>query len=185
MFLDLAFGIIVSIIAGGLFKINQSGILVPVLIFSILPDLDFVIYKIFGIARDKGYKHRELFHAPLLYLPLGTLAILFLAGKEFAICFLLVSILHFLHDSIAYGRGVAWLYPFSRNGYAFVYEYSRAVKKGLWQKVFVFDKGYTEYFDRMHGDEDWIRNIYFKLHPIAIVELAAFFLAIAWLAHEL
>ena len=90
----------------------------------------------------------------------------------------MVSALHFVHDSIAYGRGIKWLWPFSKKSYAFIYLYSRIVKKGLWQAIFVFDKQYLEYFDKEHGDENWIENIYKKWHPIAIIEFSSFLLSL-------
>ncbi len=74
-----------------------------------------------------------------------------------------------------------WLYPFSNNSYAFLYEYSRVIKKGLWQWVFVFNEKNLDKWDEEHGDEDWIKNIYYRLHPIAAIEFGIFFIALIWL----
>ncbi len=174
MFLDFAFAILVSILANVFFDIPLASIIYFALFFSILPDLDFVIYKIFGIHQDKAYKHRDLFHYPLLYLPIGFF-LLFLISKTLAFIFLVISVLHFLHDSIAYGRGIKWLFPFSKNSFAFIYLYSRVVKLGLWQWIFVFNDKNLAKWDDEHGDENWIENIYYKAHPIAIIEFSTFF----------
>lgn len=177
MFLDFAFAFLTAIAAKIYFDISIIPTVYFALLFSILPDLDFVIYKIFGIYQDKGYKHRDLFHYPLLYLPIGF-AILFVFSKILAIIFLIISTLHFLHDSIAYGRGVKWLFPFSKNSFAFIYLYSRVVKIGLWQWVFVFNDKNLGKWDKEHGDENWIENIYYKVHPIAIIEFGVFFISL-------
>ncbi|MDD4333144.1 MAG: metal-dependent hydrolase [Patescibacteria group bacterium] len=173
MFLDFAFGIITSILTSYYCQTALTPLLYYCVLFSILPDLDFIIYKIFKIKQDKGYKHRDLFHYPLLYLPLGGL-LLILFNKILFWPFLIISFFHFMHDSIMYGRGVKWLFPFSENSYAFIYEYSRVKKWGLWQWVFVFNEKNLEQWDEEHGDEDWIQNIYYAHHPIAIIEFGAF-----------
>ncbi|MBU0722400.1 metal-dependent hydrolase [Patescibacteria group bacterium] len=147
MFLDFAFAILTSIVAKTYFDISIISTIYFGILFSILPDIDFVIYKIFGIHQDKGYKHRDLFHCPLLYLPIGFV-ILFIFSKTLAIIFLVISTLHFLHDSIAYGRGIKWLFPFSKNSFAFVYLYSRVVKVGLWQWAFIFNNKNLDEWDQ-------------------------------------
>ena len=177
MFLDFAFAILISAWASVFFNTPIVSIIYFALVFSILPDLDFVIYKIFGIHQGKNYKHKDLFHYPLLYLPIGF-SLLILTSKILAIIFLIVSILHFMHDSITYGRGVKWLFPFSKNSFAFIYLYSRVVKIGLWQWVFIFNDKNLDKWDEEHGDENWIKNIYYNLHPIAIVEFGVFFVSL-------
>lgn len=177
MFLDFAFAIITSVVADNYFNIPSVSIIYFALLFSILPDLDFIIYKVAGIHQDKLYKHRDLFHYPLLYLPIGGILLL-LINKNLAIIFLIISSLHFIHDSIAYGRGVKWMFPFSKNSFAFIYLYSREVKSGLWQWVFIFNDKNLDKWDEEHGDEDWINHIYYKLHPIATIEFIAFFISL-------
>lgn len=178
MLLDIALGILVAVFLDIFFELNFFVVLFFSIVFSLLPDLDFIIYKILGIHEDKGYKHRDLFHSPLLYLPIGTILIYLTFGKIIAIAFLIISTLHFLHDSIACGRGIKWLYPFSQNSYAFIYEYSRIRRKGIWKPVFIFDEKYLKYFDKKHGDENWIENIYKSWHPIAIIETGVFVISI-------
>lgn len=177
MFLDIGLGIIFALIFHQSFNLGIGYLLFWGILFSLLPDLDFIIYKILKIEADKGYKHRDLFHYPLIYLSIGTL-LAYLFSKPLAWLFLAVSFLHFAHDSIAYGRGIKWLFPFKKEGYAFFYLFSRVNKRGLWKAIFVFDEKAIEKFDIEHGDEDWIKNIFYKLHPIAIIEFLVFFIAL-------
>ena len=181
MLLDIAIGIFGASLIAKFMNVDPGALIGRGVLFSLLPDLDFIIYRIFRIHPDKGYKHRELFHYPLLYLPIGYLLLRLTAGQAIALTFALVSFLHFAHDSIAYGRGVTWLYPFDRRGYAFIYLYSRVVKKGLWQPIFIFDRAAIEKFDREHGDEEWIKHIFWQRHTIAIVELAGFLASLVYL----
>src|SRR3989344_1391148 len=173
--LDFAFGIFATIFANHYYGVDIFPFILIALLFSVLPDLDFLIYKIFKIHPDKGYKHRELFHYPLIYLPVGFLLLL-LFSKLMAFTFLIISFLHFIHDSITYGRGLRWLYPFSKNNYAFFYLYAQP--KGLRKLIFIFRENELEKFDKEYGDENWIENIYYKLHPIAIFEFGVFLAAL-------
>ena len=181
MFLDIGLGIITAILFSFYFHFELSFLLVPAIIFSLLPDLDFVLYKVFDIHPEKGYKHRDLFHYPLLYSLVGFVAIYIFFNRWYPWLFLVISFLHFVHDSIAYGRGIKWLWPFSKDGYAFFYFYSRVNKKGLWQPVFIFNEEAIKKFDEKHGDEDWIKNIYLKFHPIAAIETLVFIISLLWL----
>ena len=175
--LDFAFGIFATIFANHYYGVDIFPFILIALLFSVLPDLDFLISRIFKIHPDKGYKHRELFHYPLIYLPAGFLLLLPFS-KLIAVTFLIISFFHFIHDSIAYGRGVQWLYPFSKSSYAFFYVYSRVEKWGLWQWIWIFDEKTTKKFDEEHGDENWIQNIYYKFHPIVIFEFGVFLIAL-------
>lgn len=179
MFLDIAIGIFTGIIINFFSNGHTNSFITYSIFFALLPDLDFVIYKIFDLSPDKGYKHRDLFHNPLIYLPLGCLLIFIINGNKFIILsFIIISLLHFIHDSIAYGRGIKWLYPFSNNSYAFFYLYSKVIKRGLWKLLFIFNSESIPKFDKEHGDENWIKNIYLKWHPIAIIEFSFFIISL-------
>jgi len=170
MFLDVGIGILTTIYIGFLFKANLTvWLLVCGIIFSLLPDVDFIKYF---YLKDKmeGYKHRDALHLPILYLPIGTLIVYLFLGKVLALIFFVSSFLHFIHDSMFIGRGIKWLYPFSNNGYAFLYMYSRKVKNGLWKPLFIFNEEKIRLFDSEHGDADWFKNIYLKWHPFAVLE---------------
>jgi len=186
MFLDFALGIFSVIFLGCLFDFNPGfWYFFAGCLMTLLPDSDFIFY-LFKRRKDKDRKddhdHRDYIHYPLIYLPVGSLVFYLLGGKEWAALFLLCSFLHFLHDSIAVGWGVKWLYPFSKNNFAFFYLYSRKKKKGLRKWVFSFDKENLSYYVGEHGDDNWIKNIYYKWHPIAIVEFLFFVLSLITLA---
>ncbi len=152
-------------------------LLVAGIAFALLPDIDFVRY-FFLEDKMEGYKHRDFLHLPLLYIPFGAVAAYFLLGNTYAAMFALGSVLHFIHDSFGIGRGVKWLYPFSRSGYAFLYIYSGSVRRGLWKPLFVFDEAAIKSFDLEHGDREWLRNVYFRWHPLAIIEFSVFIISI-------
>jgi hypothetical protein len=180
MFLDIGLGILSAI-----FVSQSSGAPLTIwfifagILFALLPDIDFLIHIFQKKShRHNAYEHRSIVHLPLLYIPAGSLLLWLLLGPAWAMLFAFASTLHFLHDSIGIGRGVQWLFPFSRSGYAFLYMHSRVVKRGLWQLVFIFNKKTTAQFDKDHGDDNWIKNIYLTYHPFALFEYIGFFLSI-------
>lgn len=179
MFLDIGVGILVSILISSIFEIKLTLLLIGLgILFALGPDLDFLyLYAKKHNSKD-DYKHRDVIHFPLIYLPVGTVFILFLFGKIWAVLFFLTSFFHFVHDSIAVGWGVKWLFPFSRKNIAFFYLYSSKLRRGLRKTIFVFDKKKLPVIVAEHGDKDWIKNIYFKWHPIAIVEFMVFVISL-------
>ncbi|NTW46340.1 MAG: hypothetical protein HGB18_04815 [Candidatus Moranbacteria bacterium] len=179
MFLDIGIGILSSIGVSAAFGIPLSfGTVTAGILLSLGPDLDY-LYHIFRRGHgENDFEHRNLLHLPLLYLPIGTAVAFLLAGPMPAVLFLVTSLAHFVHDSIGIGWGVRWLYPFSKDNIAFLYLYSQRIRQGLRQPVFVFDAESLARTVREHGDADWKRNIYGKLHPIAIVEYSVFVLSL-------
>ena len=179
MFLDIGVGILIAILVSILFHVKLVAFLIIVgILFALGPDLDFLyVYLRRHNARD-DYKHRDIIHYPLLYLPIGTLLIFVLFGKVWAILFFLTSFLHFVHDSIAIGWGVKWFFPFSRKNFAFLYLYSSKLKSGLRKPFFSFDEKELPAIVAEHGDKNWVKNIYFKWHLIAIVEFSFFIISL-------
>lgn len=163
---------LVAIFTSHFLEVNLSFLLIAVsILFALLPDIDFVFKKYNG---KYAHKHRDFLHLPLLYLPIGTAVVCILFGKIWGTVFLLSSFLHFLHDSIGIGWGVKWLFPFSKNNYAFFYLYSRKIKEGLRKNIFIFNEDNLQNMADEHGDPDWIKNIYCKWHSIAIIEFLFF-----------
>ncbi|EKE18840.1 MAG: hypothetical protein ACD_9C00216G0004 [uncultured bacterium] len=179
MFLDIGIGILMAILISTAFEVQLTLLLVSIgILFALGPDLDFLyIYSREHNTRD-DYKHRDIIHYPLLYLPIGTGLIFILFGNLWAILFFFASLLHFIHDSIAVGWGIKWLFPFSRKNIAFFYLYSSKLKQGLRKSIFVFDEKKLPKIVSMHGDKDWVKNIYHKWHPIAIVEFLVFIISV-------
>jgi hypothetical protein len=182
MFLDIGIGILSSLFVGWILNFETSiFFILGGILLTILPDCDFLYFWLARKRdkdRDTDYKHRDLFHYPLIYLPFGTAVFYILGGKEWVILFLLCSFLHFIHDSIAVGWGIKWFFPFFQNNFAFFYLYSCKIKTGLRKLVFSFDENTLKQYVNEHGDKDWITNIYYKWHPIAIIEFSVFLLSL-------
>ncbi|MFH1175196.1 MAG: metal-dependent hydrolase [bacterium] len=179
MFADFGLGIIAVIISTFLFKIQPTvWMFLFSIFFCVAPDIDFICY--FSKRGDKKYdhEHRNLIHYPLIYLSLGYLLFLVFFGRIWAFIFILSSFFHFAHDSIGIGWGVKWLYPFSNNNFAFFYLYSKKIKKGLRKIIFCFSDEEQKEISKMHGDSDWVNNIYYKWHIIAKIEFIIFIVAI-------
>ncbi len=179
MFLDFGLGILAAIISCIIFSVDLTiGLLIFSVLVAVLPDVDFLYF--YPKREDTKYDHihRNFIHYPLLYLPLGVLITFIFFGSVWAVAFFLSSLFHFIHDSIGIGWGIKWLYPFSKKNYAFFYLYSRRRKKGLRKLIFSFDDEEQKRCVRKHGDPNWVKNIYFKGHPIAIVEFIGFIISL-------
>src|SRR5581483_9803752 len=173
MFLDIGVGILVALLVGSLHGVKVSlSFIVAGIVFSLLPDLDFIISAIAHRSFKNGAaRHRAQLHLPLLYIPVGTILLLFFS-IPLAELFFLVSLAHFLHDSIGVGWGVQWLYPFSKDHYSFLYIYKPAFRaKKLPRKLFyVWKNDQIEQLDAEFGDRDWVRHIYGGQHWYAVLE---------------
>lgn len=179
MFLDIGVGILVAMLTSDVFKAALTFWLVIFsVLFALLPDADFLYFYPKRHDTKYDHKHRDLIHYPLLYLPIGSLIIWVIFGQVYGFIFFLSSFFHFLHDSIGIGWGIKWLYPFSENNFSFFYLYSRKYKRGLKKLVFIFTKENISKYVTDHGDPDWVKNIYYKWHPIAVVEFLVFILSI-------
>ena len=179
MFFDIGAGILVAIFTSAYFHVHIRELLVlGGILFALSPDADFILhYFKNGISRE-DYQHRNMIHYPLLFLPIGTLVAYLIAGKVWAVLFFVGALSHFVHDSIAIGWGIKWLYPFSKKNYVFLYHYSKVKKRGLRKLVFAFDKNTLNEVVAEHWGDDWFRDIYYHWHPIAIVEFGVFILSI-------
>lgn len=178
MFADIGIGIFVSIFVGYFFGVDVSIWLVLFSItFAVLPDADFLYFYPKKHDTKYDYKHRDIIHYPLIYLPVGTIIISIIFGKIWVLAFLLASFGHFLHDSIGIGWGIKWLYPFTRDNYSFLYLYAKE-GKGWRKPIFIFREKELPGIVQKYGDSNWVKNIYFKWHPIAIVEFAVFIISI-------
>ncbi len=179
MFLDIGIGILTSIFVSHFFNIEISiWIVIFSISFALLPDLDFLYFYPKKHDTKYDYKHRDIIHYPLLYLPIGTLIFWIIFGKVWGIAFFIASLFHFIHDSIGIGWGIKWLYPFSRDNHSFFYLYAKDGQRGWRKLIFIFKEKELPGIVAKYGDPNWVKNIYFKWHPIAIFELAFFILSL-------
>ncbi len=179
MFLDIGIGILVSILAGELFDVSLAPLLIGVgIIFALLPDLDIIVDLTMRVLRKrKRLDHREVWHYPLIFIPSVALLIYLVSSPIYVFMFVMITLLHFLHDSMGIGWGVYWLYPFSDKRYSFIYQYDVFKHKFEPKKlVYSWTPQEVQKLSDEFGDPKWIKTIYFKLHPYALAEII-FFLA--------
>jgi len=120
MLLDIGLGILAAILITHFASLNFNlWIVAAGIIFTLLPDLDFIIYFIKrGKSDEFSHTHRNLFHNPFLFIPIGFLIFIFI-NINLAYLFVICALIHFLHDSIGLGWGIRWWYPFSKKYYKF------------------------------------------------------------------
>jgi hypothetical protein len=180
MFLDAGAGILSAFLLSRYLGFPASGIWYAAgVLFALLPDADYLFHLLRGGSSRHAHRHRELLHRPLPYLLIGTAA-LFPLGYTWSLIFAAASLLHFIHDSIGIGWGVQWLWPFRDQHYSFLYIYKpRHRKEKLPRKLlYVWEHAALDELHARYGDEEWIRNIYLRWHPYAVVELAVFLISL-------
>lgn len=187
MLLDIGIGILSGIFVSDLFQTELTvGLILFAIVSALLPDIDTLFHLQSGrsLKNHKGHDHRDLWHYPLIYIPLGTL-IVSLFSYEYALVFAVTSFLHFLHDSIGIGWGVQWLYPFSTKHFSFLYHYD--VFRNKLPKSWIYSWSHQEVdeLSEKYGDRDWVRNIYLRWHPYGIVEMLVFIVSVIMLYFKL
>ena len=171
MFLDIGIGILLSIWTSWFFHADLTFALVLAgVIFALLPDIDFFVELIkHGSVGGKIIReHRELTHFPIIYIPIAIL-IFILYGVMWVMLFSLALFAHFLHDSVGIGWGIRWFWPFSKKAYKLFSE-----KDGRFSSRLIISWSPLELIKVVadHGDPNWIRNIYFRLTPISVIEFS-------------
>lgn len=177
MFLDIGIGIIVAVFVRDFFPTDSFSLLVGVaIVFSLLPDLDFFLGWAKGWRGKNTHLHRSLFHVPFLYVLIVGIFVWVVGGWSWSALFVVLSLSHFLHDSVGIGWGVQWLRPFSSRWYKFLSDKNGSFK---YKKFLVSwsDKELLN-FARQHGRDDWFENTYLRITPTVILEVAVFLFAI-------
>ncbi len=177
MLLDIGLGILIPIALSKIFGFGlTNSFLAFGVIFSLLPDIDFIIHKLFlpKTSSIKDHLHREILHFPILYIITGAIVV-FLIKKDLLLLFIICSLFHFIHDSIGIGWGIQWLMPFGKNYYQFFTTYKENPKKAI---VYSYTKKQIDSLSEKYGDANWFKNIYLKLHPYSLFELFVFIIAI-------
>ncbi len=184
MFLDIAIGILISLVASKIFVLDLNATLVfGAIIMAIFPDLDFLLTTLeYGYIGKYAHNHRNLLHFPMVYLLLFGLLVLLFFGTSWLFVFICASIWHFIHDSFGLGWGVAWFFPFSRRNYKFFTD-----EQNHFSKKFIISWNQKELNAAVekYGDPNWFKNIYFRFSPTLIIEISAFFIAIIILLYYL
>lgn len=119
--LDIGVGILLSLIVSHIFGVEPTAVFVVCgVLFALLPDIDILP----PLARV-SYDHRSFLHYPAVYVPF-MVAIYFWAGPLWGTLFTLAIVLHFIHDTIGLGWGVAWLWPLTPRKFLFPGEERKA-----------------------------------------------------------
>lgn len=160
--LDISMGVFISIAVD-----NDAG---PGKIFfgifgSLWLDLDSLSVLKKG-AGKWTHEHRDLFHLPVIVLPVVFIVSHVLLGNYYTIVVSLTTFLHLVHDSIGIGWGVKWLYPFSSKSYKVL-----GRKFGKLKFVASWTMEELEEDAEMNGDEDWLKNLYLSPSVILFVEM--------------
>lgn len=161
---DIIAGIGLTHVVGLLFGFDPSVVHVLVgIAFALLPDLDF-IYHYLRTSQVGAYKghvedHRDGLHYPLLYIPAGSMLILFFTQDTWALLFCLCSLSHFLHDSMGIGWGIKWLFPFTSKNYKFFCEKDGTLSTRL---VVSWTRSELKEIISIKGDKNWITNLFWK-----------------------
>ncbi len=176
--LDIAIGIFSSIFISQIFSLQLTPWLTILgILFSLSPDLDMIVYLLNRGNSVNAHHHRDLLHFPIIFIIIAGIIYLMIS-QPLGILFLLSTLLHLIHDSIGVGFGVQWLWPFDRHNYAFFYLCDPA-HKGIPRKIFYkWDQAGVDEAIKRYGDEDWVKDIYFKLHPYALAEYFTLIVAV-------
>ena len=167
--LDIAAGIFISFgLAGSPGLPLGLDFVVLCVLFTLLPDLDFIFY-IFregGVTGKWAHQHRDLLHKPLIYIPIGVLFFLPF-GLQIIEAFVTGSVFHFLHDAVGMGWGIKLLWPFSKKNYKFF-----GGEQKLFTRTFVTSWTDAELHTMVsaRNDENWIKQFYLRPHPLGIFE---------------
>ena len=180
MFLDIGVGILMAFGVGTYYAVPVDRMLIIAgVIFALLPDTDYLIHLMRGNSSRNAHRHRDLLHYPLLLIPAGIL-VLYPFGAAWSALFGFCALAHFIHDSIGIGWGVQWLWPLGDQHYSFFYLYKpkHRPEKLPRKLLYVWNHAEIDDLNARYGDEEWIRNIYLRWHPYAIVEFVVFLVAI-------
>lgn len=185
MLADIGLGIFVALLAAKLFGTELTSQLIGMsVLFALLPDADFLVHV--AVYRKLGGKyshtHRDLFHYPLLYCAVGgSIAALF--GGVWFFIFIASSLAHFVHDTIGIGWGIKWGRPFSRK---LVKLFSTKEGDLSMRSHVIWTEEEMEKVAEEKGNEHWIRDIYFRWHPIGVIEGFIFIAAVValWIAER-
>lgn len=181
--LDIGIGLLAAYVGRYYLGIDPTTALVASIVFVVLPDLDAVIQIIWrGSVHRMDHTHRDLLHRPLLYVPIGTALAALCGGSAIALLFAVLSLAHFVHDSIGTGWGIAWLRPFTRRYYKF---FSRAYGDAsltIHQLVVSWTPDEQRTVAAQYGNPDWVRDTYRAFKPpystIFIIETSVFVIGV-------
>lgn len=168
MYIDIAVGLII----GWLVSLGAGEPQVPLIFFGILatlaPDLDFIIW----LARNKwqinqfAHEHRDIFHLPLP-IGIGGACLIALIDPLYGLVWFLGTTAHFVHDTLAGGWGIQWLYPLYLGYFTLVpYSPKRYIRDRAEQRELAITHGTAHWTDWKEGTP---RNIFRFLVSVGVL----------------
>lgn len=157
----------IGLLAGAIFHRLTGIALLPSEIlaigFVLLPDIDGLVQALRrGALGRMDSSHRDLLHVPLLYVPIGTALAWLASDWHVAALFLVMSLIHFVHDSIGTGWGIAWLRPITRNYYKF-FSLDEGDASVTMKKLLVsWTPAQQRAVAAQYGNPNWLRDMYFR-----------------------
>ncbi len=139
---------------------------------ALLPDID-IVTAAFG-----RWRHREVTHYPLLYIPVFALGFFFLSFP-LALLLMLGVLAHLIHDTIGTGWGIAWLWPFTPRRFLILPDGERRRVMGTFATWLPREKPEYAHSGTNSG---WIRNLYGRPNPVSLIEYGLLVLALIVLA---
>jgi len=160
MFIDLIVGLTLGCILS-LFSENHLILIIASAVFSLLPDLDFLIYHSLYPINRFSHRHRRIFHLPVFYILLGLIILWLLdASSIFYVSFIILSLWHFLHDTFSIGYGVQWFYPFTKRHY--LWNSNVSTSKKVFKNLHSDTPENIDAHADKNGDDNWVRKSFFK-----------------------
>jgi len=175
--LDIAVGIFLAMGVSRFFHQDLTRTAIAAgIAFTLLPDFDFIVewFRHGSVGGKVIREHREISHFPLTFIPLVFIAWL-VFGAFWAALFGSAILSHFLHDSAGIGWGIKWWWPFSKKAYKFFSEKNGSFS---WRFMISWNEEELHEVALRAGDPHWIRNIYFRFHPISVIEYLSLAIAI-------
>lgn len=165
--LDIGVGILLSLGVSALFGVHATWLIMLFGIGSTLfPDID-IVTALFG-----KWRHRTATHYPLTYLPLVVI-VWILFDPFYAALFGAGVLAHFIHDTIGTGWGISWFWPFTSRRFLVLPDGPRRKEMGAFATWLPAE--HPEWAHR--GSHAWVRDIYFSVTTVAIVEYSALVIA--------
>ncbi len=169
--LDIGVGILLAAGIAEVFGVPLTPVLVVFgIVAALFPDID-IVTAAFG-----RWRHREITHYPLLYVPVCAAAFFFLP-LPYAVLLTLGIAAHFVHDTIGIGWGIAWLWPFSRRKFLLFPEQARRRVLGRVVTWLPGDEVRLRSLQYEGASSTWVRDFYFRPNLLAYVEYGVLLVA--------
>lgn len=176
MVLDAGVGMLLASFFGVGFDIQPSAFFITLGVLGALsPDIDFIMWTLLhkGHIHDpKVYKHRDLMHYPLIFVPLVGLVTSYFFGRFSGLLVSAGAVAHFLHDTTGLGGGIRWLWPFDNRAYYIEKTRLDGFKLYRWTEADILAR------EKELGAANWIRKLYQPFSLNFIAEFGVLFLGI-------